>query len=247
MHIYFTRMKKKQGNPLLVLLILLSCCFATSPLKAQNTKRPSLYSLHLPDYDDKPVHYGFFIAGHMSTFNRRYSDTFVNGFDTLAAANPGWSPGYGLGFIVAYGLDPQFDLCLVPAFAYYERRVEYISTAGAIRDQTVESGFIELSVLARYKSVRRGNVRMYMLGGIKPGIEVGSNIKSRGLNSLRTQNWDVSVEYGFGFDLFYEFFKFSPELRFSHGLTNLLVKENNIYSRGLNRLGAHTVSLYLYF
>ncbi|MCU0354335.1 MAG: PorT family protein [Cytophagales bacterium] len=228
-------------------ILLAAGCLAALPGQAQNTKRQSLYSLHLADYDDKTIHYGFFIAGHTSTLNRRYSDNFVNGLDTMAAANTGWGVGYGLGFIVAYGLDPQFDVCLVPAFAYYERPVQYISTSGAVRNQSVESGFIELSMLARYKSVRRGNVRMYMLGGIKPGVEVGSNIKSRGLNSLRTRNWDVSVEYGFGFDLFYPYFKFSPELRFSHGLSNLLVKENNIYSRTLNRLGAHSVSLYLYF
>ncbi len=240
-------MTQKHWNRGIIIFILLSCCFSALSVKAQNTKRPSLYSLHLPDYDDKQIHYGFFIAGHMSTLNRRYSGQFVNGNDTIAAINNRWSPSYGLGFIVAYALDPQFDLCLVPAFAYYERNVDYISTAGHTKTQTVESGFIELSMLARYKSIRRGNIRMYMLGGIKPGIEVGSNIKSRGLNALRTQNWDVSVEYGFGFDLFYEYFKFSPEIRFSHGLTNLLVKDSNIYSRGLSRLGAHSVSLYLYF
>ncbi len=240
-------MNKIHQKKVVVIFVLLSSCFATLVAHAQNTKRQSLYSLHLADYDEKPIHYGFFIAGHVSTLNRRYSDSFVNATDTIAAVNPGWSPSYGLGFIVAYGIDPQFDLCLIPAFAYYERQVSYLSTGGYSKIQTVESGFIELSMLARYKSVRRGNIRMYMLGGIKPGIEVGSNIKSRGLNALRTQNWDVSVEYGFGFDLFYEYFKFTPELRFSHGLTNLLVQDNNVYSRTLNRLGAHTVSLYLYF
>lgn len=240
-------MKSTHWNKIIVVFILISCCFSALSVCAQNTKRQSLYSLHLPDYDEKQIHYGFFIAGHVSTLSRRYSTNFVSGNDTIAAINPNWSPSYGLGFIVAYGLDPQFDLCLVPAFAYYERRVDYISTAGHSKSQTVESGFIELSILARYKSIRRGNIRMYMLGGIKPGFEVGSNVKSRGLNALRTQNWDVSVEYGFGADLFYEYFKFTPELRFSHGLTNLLVKDNNIYSRGLSRLGAHTVTLYLYF
>ena len=240
-------MKYQHQKHLIIFFVLLSGCFSALSAYGQNTKRPSLYSLHLPDYDDKPIHYGFFIAGHLSVLNRRYSDSFINGFDTIAAVNPSWAPGYGLGFIVAFGFDPQFDLCLVPAFAYYERPVEYISTSGAVKTQTVESGFIELSMLARYKSIRRGNVRMYMLGGIKPGIEVGSNVKSRGQNSLRTRNWDVNVEYGFGFDLFYEYFKFSPELRFSHGISNLLVQDNNIYSRGLNRLGAHTVTLYLYF
>jgi Outer membrane protein beta-barrel domain len=241
-------MKKTRFYAWPVIFLLSIGCFSAFTAHAQNnTKRPSLYSLHLADYDEKPVHYGFFVAGHLSTLNRRYSNNFVNGFDTVAAVSPAWSGGYGLGFIVAYGLDPQFDLCLVPAFAYYERNVEYLFASGRTKPQTIGSGYVELSMLMRYKSIRRGNVRMYMVGGIKPGIEVGSNVKSRGLNQLRTQNWDLSVEYGFGFDLFYPYFKFSPELRFSHGLNNLLANENNLYNRSLNRLNAHTVSLYLYF
>ncbi|MDJ1500951.1 porin family protein [Xanthocytophaga agilis] len=240
-------MKKIHWNKLIILFILSGSCLLTFSTQAQNTKRPSMYSLHLPDYDDKPVHYGFFIAGNVSTLTRRYSSGFVNGNDTIAAINPKWSPSYGLGFIVAYGLDPQFDICLVPAFSYYERRVEYTSTAGNVKELILESGFVELSMLARYKSIRRGNIRMYMVGGIKPAIEVGSNVKSRGSNTLRTQNFDLNIEYGFGADLFYEFFKFTPEIRFSHGITNLLVKDKNIYSRGLSRLGGHSVTLYLYF
>lgn len=235
------------SNPLKLIFLSSIICLCAVTAHAQNISRPSLYSLHLADYDEKKVHYGFFVAGHLSTLNRRYSTSFVNGFDTVAAASPARSGGYGLGFIVAYGLDPQFDVCLVPAFAYYERNVDYLFSSGNTKNQTVESGYVEVSMLMRYKSVRRGNVRMYMVGGLKPGVEVGSNLKSRGSNTLRTQNWDLSVEYGFGFDLFYPYFKFSPELRFSHGLNNLLVTENNIYSRSLRRLNAHTVSLYLYF
>ncbi len=230
-----------------IIFVLLIAALSTEFVQAQNKNRPSMYSLHLPDYDDKPVHYGFFIAIHGSTLNSQYSNAFVNGLDTVTAVNPSWSGGYGLGFIVSYGITKQFDVCVVPAFSYYERNVNYLFSSGFSKDQVLESGFVEASLLARYKSVRRGNVRMYMLAGLKPGVEVGSNAKDRGLNSLRTQNWDVALQYGFGFDLFYPFFKLSPELRFSHGLSNMLVKEDNIYSRNLTQLKAHTVSLYLYF
>jgi hypothetical protein len=86
-----------------------------------------------------------------------------------------------------------------------------------------------------------------MVGGIKPAIEIGSNKKDKGTQDLRTNNVDLSVDYGFGFDLFYEYFKLSPELRFSHGISNMLVKDTNIYSTALQRLSSHTVSFYLYF
>ncbi|MBC8112182.1 MAG: PorT family protein, partial [Verrucomicrobia bacterium] len=66
--------------------------------------------------------------------------------------------------------------------------------------------------------------------------------------ALTTENIDFSVEYGFGFDLYYAFFKLSPELRFSHGVSNLLIADSgNIYNRNLSRLTTHNVSFILYF
>ena len=32
---------------------------------------------------------------------------------------------------------------------------------------------------------------------------------------------DLALELGMGFDLYFKYFKFSPEIRFSHGLNNL--------------------------
>ncbi len=88
---------------------------------------------------------------------------------------------------------------------------------------------------------------MYMVAGFKPSVEIGSNKKEQTNDRLITDNNDLCVEYGFGFDLFYPFVKFAPELRFSHGLRNMLITDNSPYSKGLERLNSHTVSLYLFF
>jgi hypothetical protein len=221
--------------------------FIPHTAQAQDKNRKSLYSVHLSDYDDRPLHYGFFLAGHYAQLKRNYSQDFVDGRDTVFAVNPRGAPGYGIGFIVSYAFDPQFDIALLPSFAYYERTMDYRFSSGRSNPQTIESGFVEFPVLLRYKSIRRGNVRSYMLAGLKPGFEIGSNKKDKGTLELRTNNMDLSVDYGFGFDLFYEYFKLSPEIRFSHGVTNMLVKDENVYSNSLRRLSSHTVSLYLYF
>jgi hypothetical protein len=232
---------------LLLAVFLAGFVFFSGRVQAQDKKRKSLYSVHLSDYDDRPLHYGFFLAGHFTQLKRNYSQSFVDGRDTAFAVNPRGAPGYGIGFIVSYAFDPQFDIALLPSFAYYERSVDYRFSSGRSSTQTIESGFVEFPVLLRYKSIRRGNVRAYMLGGLKPAFEIGSNKKDKGTLELRTNNVDLSVDYGFGFDLFYEYFKLSPEIRFSHGITNMLVTDDNIYSNSLRRLSSHTVSFYLYF
>jgi hypothetical protein len=88
---------------------------------------------------------------------------------------------------------------------------------------------------------------MYMVGGLKPSLEIGSNRKERSQDRLRTDNMDLTVEYGFGFDLFYSFVKVSPELRFSHGIKNMLISDTSPYSLGLDKLNSHTISLSLFF
>jgi hypothetical protein len=237
----------RQKVTLAFVTILLLTGFTLPQLKAQEKSRKSMFSVHLSDYDDRPLHYGFFLAGHSTRLQRKYSKSFIDGADTVHAVNPRGAPGYGIGFIVSFSIDPQLDVALLPSFAYYERTVEYRFASGKSQSQTIESGFLEFPVLLRYKSVRRGNIRAYMVGGIKPGVEIGSNKKDKGAQDLRTNNVDMSVDYGFGFDLFYEYFKLSPELRFSHGITNMLVQDPNVYSTSLNRLSSHTVSFYLYF
>lgn len=210
-------------------------------------QRKSLYAVHQADYDERRLHYGFFLAGNYTKFKRNYSDAFTNGADTAFAISPKGAPGFGLGFIASYSITKYIDIRILPSAAFYERSIDYLFAKGSTNTQLIESTFLELPVLLKYKSVRRGNVRMYMVGGIKPSMEIGSNKRERTRDRLVTENMDLTVEYGMGFDLFYTFVKVSPELRFSHGLRNMLVKDTSPYSKGLERLNTHTISLYLFF
>lgn len=210
-------------------------------------QRKSLYAVHQADYDERKLHYGFFLAGNYTKFKRHYSDAFISGADTTFAISPKGAPGFGLGFIASYGITKYIDIRILPSAAFYERSIDYRFAKGGTNTQLIESTFLELPVLIKYKSVRRGNVRMYMVGGVKPSIEIGSNKRERTKDRLVTDNMDLTVEYGMGLDLFYTFVKISPELRFSHGVRNMLIKDTSPYSRGLEGLNSHTISLYLFF
>jgi hypothetical protein len=48
-------------------------------------------------------------------------------------------------------------------------------------------------------------------------------------------------------DLYFPFFKMSPELRFSQGIRNTLVPEKHIYSAPLDALLARTIILSFHF
>lgn len=203
-------------------------------------------TINLPNYDERKLHYGFTLGLNTTRFNLLHSEFYTSN-DTVKSVLAPRSVGFSLGFILDYKLADYFAVRLLPTVAFYERKVEYILNGQVGVDQITESTFIEVPVMAQYKSQRRGNVRFYLSAGLKPGIEAGAKKKEKKPSELRTQNFDLSFDYGIGMDVFYQFFKFSPEIRFSHGLLNLLNNDPNVYSRSLNRVTSHTVSLYLHF
>lgn len=235
----------RQKIALLVGLSLFLIGNATT-VRAQNKLTTRRY---MEFYDDKTVHYGFFFAAPFTRFNVRHSDAFVNADSTTSIVSP-TQPGFRMGFVLNAGLSKRFDFRVTPTLSIYGRSVQYAFAGGSERTQLRESSWFEVPLLLKYKSVRRGNTRMYVVGGTAFAIETNVRRKENlGFNRerLATRTADVSVEYGVGLERFFEFFKFSPELRFSHGLVNLFDRNNSPYSQGISRLTSHTVTLYLMF
>jgi hypothetical protein len=218
---------------------------------AQTTmgKRARWASRNNPNYDNRKLTYGFLIGIHSSTFKVKYSDQFVSQqFDSVHSVIPGWSGGFSLGFIVNYRLDDQLDIRLTPKVGFYENKVSYLYTDKTPReDLLLESTMVEFPILLKYKSQRRGNIRMYMIGGVTPAIEASGKKNGKNGESLEITNSNLSLEGGFGFDLYYPLFKFSPEIRFSHGLFNILDNKNNVYGQPLKSVTTNTVTVYFLF
>ncbi|HEX8546323.1 MAG TPA: porin family protein [Cytophagaceae bacterium] len=202
---------------------------------------------NLPEYDNKRLHYGFTIGLNATRFRPVQSEYYFTETDTVAKIEGVRTPGFSLGFILNLKLADFVDLRLLPTVAFYQRDVNFTFQEGKKSTQTTESTFIEFPLLLKYKSQRRGNLRVYVLGGIKAGIEAGAKKKEKKETELRTNNKDFAIDYGVGFDIYYPLFKFSPEIRVSHGLANMLNRDPNIFSQSLKSLNSHTITLYLHF
>lgn len=215
--------------------------------QAQSTMR--YRRVHLEGYDDKVMHYGFLFAAPMTKFNIRYSDAYVSQDSSYQLFSPR-KTGFRVGFVANVNLTEHFDFRMTPSVSLYGRSVEYrYPNTKVARTELRESTWVDLPLLVKYKSQRRHNTRMYVIGGISLGIE--ANVRrgeTTGASRLLTKNTDLSVEYGVGLEQFFEYFKFAPELRFSHGLVNVLESQQvSGQNSGIRRLNTHTVSLYLNF
>jgi len=212
---------------------------------------------NLVAYDNRRLHYGFFLALNRSGFRTRTTpyfleqlvDTNLNPGSRILGINPRASIGFTTGFILNVRLFEFLDARVLPTVSFYQRFVDFRYQNDSIVTELKQStfSFIELPILLKYKSQRRNNTRMYMLAGIKPSIEVGSKKGEIQEDRLRSTTFDFNVEYGFGFDLYYPLFKFSPEIRFSHGLSNLRNKDPNVYSQSIKKMYTHTISVYFNF
>ena len=227
----------------IALAVLMLCALQ---IQAQKTR---WVEKNNPNYDNRKLTYGFLIGIHSSIYQIKYSDKFVTpALDTVSAVLPSWSSGFSLGFIVNYRLTEFLDLRLTPEVAFYENKVRYQFTNDPPIDETVENTIVEFPILLKYKSERRGNIRMYMVGGVKPGIEAsGKKNVDQTKPTLEIKETHLNLEAGFGFDLYYPLFKFSPEIRFSRGLLNMLGNTTNEFGQPLQRVNTNTITLYLLF
>ena len=199
--------------------------------------------LHDEFYDEKPVHFGFM-------FGLTGSNYYANGFPSVLVNDVTGEPlsltspktfGFQIGGIVNYALSKHIEVKSGLNIALYDRQIQFANEDLISREST----WLEIPMLLKFRSVRRQNHRMYLLSGLKLGLE--ANVKKK--NTAVTANTsELSLEYGIGFERFYRFFKFSPEIRISHGLNNLFVPPGSTssYSK-LSQLNSHTISLIFNF
>ncbi|MFC4873900.1 outer membrane beta-barrel protein [Negadavirga shengliensis] len=184
--------------------------------------------------DDQNVSYGFFLAGHNSTLRIKYSEDFLDPDNTnltnVRAIMPVFSPGFALGFLVTGRLHDQVNVLFTPKVGFYEHRTDVQLFAddpnevGGIGINTVplmtEETLIEFPVLFKYKSERFNNTRMFFIGGVNGQVRTKKQ-EEADEDPVVLLGRDLALEMGMGFDLYFKYFKFSPEIRFSHGLMNL--------------------------
>ena len=202
-----------------------------------------------PNYDERLISYGFMIGLHTSGYQVKYSDRFVTqNFDTVHSVMAPFSPGFSLGFLVNLRIFDELDLRLMPKAGFYDHKLIYQYTNDDFQEQLIETTLMEFPLLLKYKSVRRGNVRMYMVGGITPAFELsGKNDVETNTTNLAVRKSNISLDGGIGFDFYFPLFKFSQEIRFTRGIANVLGSDPSVFREPISRINTNTISVYFIF
>lgn len=221
--------------------------------------------------DDENIHFGFTFQYTNSLYKiqkkgdwrKRFidPDTKLPVTDSLSALYGKSSPGFGIGFVVNSRISNNADIRITPTLVFSDRLAEYewekpskVAMPFSNFEQKVSATMVEFPVGIKIKSNRRNNFRAYMLYGAKYSIDIASKKKTDDSGQdyiyklLKNRKNYLSYEAAFGMDLYFEYFKMSPEIKLSYSLNNLLNNnEPNPYNAPIDKIMLRHVTFSLFF
>lgn len=173
--------------------------------------------------------------------------------DTLNSISSNPTPGFAVGFITRYRLTEHLEARATPSLVFADRSVSYayVNPSQDVTKQ-IQTTSVDLPLLLKLKSDRIGDFRAYLLGGVKYTMAIGSKLNSDAdadplAKLVKNTKGFASYEAGVGCDIYFEFFKLSPEIKISNSMGNVLLPEKHPFSSPLSKLSLHTIMFSLYF
>ncbi len=214
------------------LLFIYSEAFSQKYKKSQN----------LPRYDFQKIHFGFTLGINELNFNLQQNINVENNENLKSILTKG-QKGFNLGIVSNLRLGNYTDLRFVPALLFGERHIEYSFTDSldANEIKKIESTILDFPIYIKYKSERYNNFRTYVIGGIKYSMDIASQdkINDEGQEIVKLKRNDLMGEIGFGIDFYLEYFKFSPQIKISYGILNLLTKDQSVFTQSIKNLSTN--------
>ena len=167
--------------------------------------------------DEKAIHFGFCVGLNMMDF------TISPRIDSLQANVTNLSTGFHIQAVSVARLTDKLEARFLPGVAFGQRDLSFFDNNqpwGKI--QQLESSYIELPILLKYKSVRVNNYRGFLVGGLNPRFDLAKTYREDDDIYMDLKLNDLCYELGAGFDFYLPYFKLSIELRGSWGMFNVL-------------------------
>lgn len=243
-------------NKIISILVLFLLTYST--LDAQ-VKPKGNYNFW--NYKSKPFYFGLTLGGHSSGYIPGKSREFVES-DSIRAITGLDKPGLHVNIITNLKIGQYFDFRFIPGFAFSERRFEFTAQEPRFNPVTqqlepfkqverIESVFLEIPLLIRFKSDPYKDKRLFVVAGLKYSYDVASSSRARdeiAKNLLQIAPHDFQFEVGAGMQFFFPFFIFSPEIKFSQGIGNIhIYNSNKEESRIMDKVLSRALSISFHF
>ncbi len=235
-----------------LVLFLIGSSFISSELMGQTLSKDNI---NFWEFRNKPFYFGLTLGAHTTGYITSKSSQFQRSDSISFIGTPSRS-GLHVNIITNLKIGQYFDFRFIPGFGFSERRLvfndlENILEGQRFSDVILESNFLEIPLLLRFKSAPYKDKRLFVVAGLKYSYDVSSTSSTREeLRSslLQIAPHDFQFEIGAGIQLFYPFFIFSPEIKFSRGLSNIHIFNGELEgSRIIDKILSRTFSISLHF
>lgn len=249
------------------LLISFTCLFAVTTVKAQNWGG---------GIDDNNLHFGFTFQYVSAEYKILKKGAFPDGKDWREVRPENWglditipgkfssisskpSKGFGIGFVVNQKVHDNVDLRLTPILVFSDKLLTYHFEDGVqesiVKEKKLATTVVDFPLSLKIKSNRRNNFRAYMMGGVKYSMDISSKKNTNNEEeddpmemSINNRRNFLSYEAGLGMDLYFEYFKMSPEIKLSYSFDSVMKKEKlHVFSNPIDKLMLRHVTFSLFF
>jgi hypothetical protein len=182
------------------------------------------FALNYQEIDHKLLHFGFTVGINTMDFGITPSMK-TNGTDTLIPELNNLSPGFHVGVVSSLRLSDNFDFRFLPGISLGQRNVLFYNQDGKLDSKmSIESTFIDLPFLIKYKADRIKNYRPYLIGGVNIRSDMARNKEFNEDEKIYIKliPLDIYYEIGFGIDFYLTFFKLSTEVKYSVGTRDVV-------------------------
>ncbi|MDP1623699.1 MAG: porin family protein [Bacteroidales bacterium] len=194
---------------------------------------------------------------HLRVFDSTYIPDILPLPDSarILAINSTPIPGFVVSIVANMQMGKHFELQFVPSLSFGDRTINYdietyryrtgetepVQRIGLVKK--IPSTYINFPLEIKYKSIRYNNFRPYLLAGVQYSLDLASQAKKREQKNrnekiVKLNQNDIYLEAGVGFDFYNEWFKFGLELKMMYGLTDVLTRENNIYTESIDKVSS---------
>lgn len=181
------------------------------------------------------LHFGF-------TLGINYMDykALLSGANTLRAETGKLDMGFLVGIISELRISDDLGLRFLPGLEFSTRSLVYTQVPEVDDNKQYaynESVYVSLPLMLKYKAKRVNNFRPFVTAGgsYKYDFQKHNKINPDKSIYFRTNQGDFFLEMGGGSDFYLPYFKFGIELRFSLGLTDVLVHQPDPATPGYNQ------------
>ena len=161
--------------------------------------------INLPNFDKRPVHYGYFLGINQYDFKFEYVDSYYKDmmYKDIGVIQ---KKGFNVGLIGDLRINDYFNVRFEPGLYYNLRELVYPEypqfNKESDRNREVKSTYIHLPVYIKINAKRINNFRPFLLAGFSSDFNLSSNSKNSDDNASNVFRTSAkNLNYGLESDI----------------------------------------------